>query len=160
MTCVSRWWITAWVLGPAPWGLIRRGHCMSGKQGEILRICWQLPCLCLIYVLWVWQGGEEVWGTALNWTEKFISLTSTASLMWKLDKALLLNPIVSSHSQRASYFSSDLVLWDEDFLPVVSSLDSCDGYCGVVTHCISVWGLAQIGTDCSHKEHFFPKTLF
>lgn len=38
---------------------------MSGKQGELSpgnmsAICQQLPCLCLICVLWVQQGGKEV----------------------------------------------------------------------------------------------------
>lgn len=83
MTCVSRWWITAWVLGLAPWGLIRRGHCMSGKQEE--------PSPGNIVYAWcvllVRQAGKEVWGAALKWTEKRIHLTSTASLMRKLDKS-------------------------------------------------------------------------
>lgn len=101
---------------------------------------------------------KEVWGVELNWIEKCINLTSTASLTSKLDNATLLNPVISSCFQRALYFYSDLVLWDEDFLAIVSSFNIRDGFCGVMTHCGPACGLNQTRNDCSHKKYFLCKT--
>lgn len=69
MTCVSRWWTTAWVLGLAPWGLIRRGHSMSGEQGELspgnmAAATLSMPDFCVVGL----AKWESLWNCIeLNW---------------------------------------------------------------------------------------------